>query len=91
MSPETSAFQADFLQLSHQGSQDSAILSLILSLIFLSFALISHIYQKAILYIQRWVNILIKNLVEETIFSLSFSTSIEIKQENNHREGIIMW
>ena len=91
MSPETSAFQADFLQLSHQGSQDSAILSLILSLIFLSFALISHIYQKAILYIQRWVNILIKNLVEETTFSLSFSTPIEIKQENNHREGIIMW
>ena len=87
MSPETSAFQADFLQLSHQGSQDSAILSLI----FLSFALISHIYQKAILYIQRWVNILIKNLVEETTFSLSFSTPIEIKQENNHREGIIMW
>ena len=91
MSPETSAFQADFLQLSHQGSKDSAILSLILSLIFLSFALISHIYQKAILYIQRWVNILIKNLVEETTFSLSFSTPIEIKQENNHREGIIMW
>ena len=87
MSPRTPAFQADSLQLSHQGGQNSTILSVI----FLSFALISHIYQKAILYIQRCVNILIKNLVEKTTFSLSFSTSIEIKQENNHKEGIIMW